>query len=358
MKFMQVYSKIFEFNSKDKSLVSNIEGKFTISLEIELETDDKENLYKISKDKFIKIAKKSIINFLKEKEKPLENWNIVKSLLSEIDFSDDYDDDYNQEVFDDYIKTADNEFERNLYQITYSEYLTYWLSDNIDYLEGKLELHLPNFYRKWYKILKFELDNTLDRGIEFSPKKYLIGINKTIEYINDFYSDFIDQEYWKMTSKTGIHINIGKINKENWNILKGMLMISDLDEESYIFKDMKWRIESNYTNSFLPKLKKEIISDKKIISLEQFKNISILEEDLSNYILSKFDNDQYKNYGFNINRINRFNYVEFRYPGGQISNELIINKLYYFCYIVKLMTDEKFKRNDYLKKLYKFISKL
>ena len=31
---------------------------------------------------------------------------------------------------------------------------------------------LPNFFKKWGEYIKFELDNTLDRGIEISLSKY------------------------------------------------------------------------------------------------------------------------------------------------------------------------------------------
>lgn len=358
MKFMQVYSKIYEFNRSDKNLVKSISNQFTISLEIEIETSDKEKKYTIPKSKFLKIVKKSVYTFIKDNNEDIKEINNISSLLSDIDLTEDYDEDYNYDVFNNYIDLAKTKFQKDLYSLVYSEYLTYWCSDNIEYLTNKVEENLPNFYNKWSSSLKFELDNTLERGIEFSPKLYLVGIEKTLEYINDFYNDFKTQDYWYMSDKTGIHVNIGLINKNHWNILKGMLMISDIGEYSYIFKDMKWRLKSHYTNSFLPKLKEEIKSDKKILNIKLFSDISKIENVLSKYILSKLDNNEYKNYGFNITRIRNMNYVEFRYPGGEIKKDSLINKVYYFCYIVKLMTDPDFKRKKYLKNLYKFISNL
>lgn len=360
MKFMQVYSNIFEFNSSDKIFIQEIGHIFTISLEIELETSDKNNPYSISLDKFLEIIKKSTNEFITEKDKDIGLYGEkVNDILSELDLEEDYDDDHNQEIFEEYIKIASGKFEKDLYRVIYAEYLTYWCSDNVEYLTEQVENHLPNFYKKWSNFLKFELDNTLERGIEFSPKKYLEGIEQTIEYIDDFYNDFKNQEYWYMSKATGLHINIGLKEKKDWNILKGMLMISDEGIDSFIFKDMQWRQESMYSKSFLPQLKKDIESNKeKILKHSQFQDISKLEKYFSEYILKRLQKHGYKNYGFNITRIKEMNYVEFRYPGGDINKDLLINKLYYFCYIVQLMTERNFKRKKYLNKLYKFISNL
>lgn len=357
---MQAFSKIFEFNSSDISYIKEIGDRFTISLEIELETSDKENPYNISIDKFLEIIRKSTNEFIIENNKDVEFYSErVNDILSELDLDNDYDDDHNQEIFEEYIKIASGKFEKDLYRVVYAEYLTYWCSDNVEYLTEQVEKNLPNFYKKWSSVLKFELDNTLERGIEFSPKKYLDGINQSIEYIDDFYRDFKNQEYWYMSKSTGLHINIGLKENKHWNILKGMLMISDEGIDSFIFKDMQWRQESIYSKSFLPQLKKDIGSNReKILKHSQFQDISKLEKYFSDYILKRLQKHGYKNYGFNITRIKDMNYVEFRYPGGNINKELLINKLYYFCYIVEIMTDKSFKRKKYLNKLYKFISNL
>lgn len=357
---MLVFSNIFEFNNSDKITIEQIGNQFTISLEIELETLDDQNPYNISVNKFMDIIIKSTNDFIKSNNQDLSIYSDkVNNILSDLDLDDDYDDDHNQEVFDDYIKIGYNKFEKDLYRVIYSDYLTYWCSDNIEYLTEQVKINLPNFYKKWSDILKFELDNTLKRGIEFSPKRYLNNINDTIEYINDFYKDFSNQNYWFMSKSTGLHINVGIKENKNWNILKGMLMISDEGVESFIFKDMQWRSDSLYSKSFLPQLKKDIESNReKILKHSQFQDISKLESYFSKYILKRLQKHGYKNYGFNITRINDLNYVEFRYPGGDINKELLINKLYYFCFIVELMTNKSFKRKRYLNKLYKFISNL
>lgn len=354
---------ILEFNNSDKYLIKSIGDQFTISLEIELETDDLYEKSKMDKNSFIEIIKKNCNNYIKDNKQETAKYityidDLISQLLIDED-EEDGNDDYNLDVINDYIDSTNDKFEKDLYRVIYADYLTYWCSDNIEYLTKKVNEKLPNFYNKWNSILKFELDNTLNRGIEFSPKKYLNSIDETLEFIDDFYDEFNHQEYWYMSERTGIHINVGLKEQSEWNIVKGILMISDEGEKSFIFKDMEWREKSLYSKSFMPQLKKDIESKReKIMKKSQFSDLKKLENYFSRFILSKLKKHGYKNYGFNITRINDLNYIEFRYPGGEIPKQVLIDKLYYFCYIVKLMTDKSYKRKQYLKKLYKFITNL
>lgn len=365
---------LLEFNRKDKELVESIGGIFTISLEFELETDDTEGSGQESEDgrvpvntnRFLEIIRKNssdYINITKgNRHDDVDNLlNLVEEILEQLQLSGgEEDDEENLEIFDEYFEAyPKGTFENDLIQVLHADYLTYWSSDNIDYLSKKVEENLPNFFNKWWKLLKFELDTTLQRGIEFSLLSYVNGIDKAVEMIEDFYLEFENQNYWYMSERTGIHINIGVNYKADWNILKGFLMISDEGEQSFTFKDMEWREKSSYTKTFLPQLRKDIESERdKVMKHSQFRDMKKLEDFFGNYILNQLEKHGYKNYGFNITRIKNYNYVEFRYPGGEISKETLINKLYYFCYVVYLMTDDKYKRKDYLKKVYKFISSL
>lgn len=350
---------LLEFNRTDKHLIDSLGNTFTISLEFELETNDLSGKENISEEKFFNIITQQCLKFIKSNNKDTELYiTYVYEVLSELGLEEG-DEDYNHELIEDYINSTSDKFEKDLYRVIYSDYLTYWCSDNVEYLTDRVKENLPNFYKKWNSQLKFELDNTLQRGIEFSPIKYLNSIDETLEFIEDFYNDFNNQEYWYMSKRTGIHVNIGLKENVNWNILKGFLMISDEGEQSFTFKDMEWREKSNYTKSFIPQLKMDIsLNREKVMKNSQFKDLKKLEDFFSKFILKKLQKHGYKNYGFNITRINEYNYVEFRYPGGDIEQKILVDKIYYFCYIVKLMTDESFKRREYLKKLYKFITNL
>lgn len=360
---------ILEFNRKDKEIIKSINDIFTISLEFELETDDKKTSDEVSDktftdpSRFIEIAKTNAFKFIKDEYKGDDQHlkELVDEILNQLELTgNEDDDDYNiDEIFGEYFKEYKRGFENKLIKVLHADYLTYFSSDNIDYLSSKVREHMPNFFNKWWTLLKFELDNTLKRGIEFSLLTYLEGINKSIEMIEDFYDDFNKQSYWYMSERTGIHINIGVNYKADWNIFKGFLMISDEGESSFTFKDMEWRQKSYYTKTFLPQLRKDIEAERdKVMKHSHFNDLKKLETFFGDYILKRIEKHGYKNYGFNITRINSLNYVEFRYPGGEISKETLIDKLYYFSYIVILMTDDKFKRREYLKKLYKFISSI
>lgn len=364
---------LLEFNRKDKELINSIGDIFTISLEFELETDDTEGTGHESEDgripvnsnRFLEIIRKNSSDYINTTKGTRHNnteslLDLVEEILNQLQLSGEDDDDENLEIFDEYLESyEEGSFEHDLIESIHADYITYWSSDNIDYLSKKVEEHLPMFFNKWWKLLKFELDNTLQRGIEFSLLTYVSGINKAIEMIDDFYDEFENQNYWYMSKRTGIHINIGVNHKADWNILKGFLMISDEGEQSFTFKDMEWREKSAYTKTFLPQLRKDIVSDRdKVMKHSQFRDMKKLEDFFGNYILTQLEKHGYKNYGFNITRIKNYNYVEFRYPGGEILKDSLINKLYYFCYVVYLMTNDKYKRKDYLKKVYKFISSI
>lgn len=134
-------------------------------------------------------------------------------------------------------------------------------------------------------------------------------------------------------------------------------MISDFGEFSYIFKDMIWRADSIHTKSFIPELKK--LSDKnrnKISKYSLHNKLSKIEDLFGKYITKELKKLGYKSYGFNISHIKDLNYIEFRYAGGKIPEETLLNKLYYLCYIVLIMTQPNYKRREYLKKLYKFLT--
>lgn len=345
---------LLEFNNKDKDYIKLHSNDFTIALEFELETDDMESSDdSVSPAKFIEIAKGNAYQYIKDEGKSNKNmFYLVDEIIDTLDFEDV---DENIDLFEEYLDEYPKGFANKLIQVLQADYMTYMISDNIDYLIENFKRNLPNFYKKWNSEIKFELDNTLKRGIEFSMNTYLVGIEDTIELIEDFYKDYNNQKYWFMNERTGIHINIGFTKKVDWNIIKGILMISDYGETAFTFKNMKWRQKSFYTNSILPVLKKELDSSK-IMKATSFSDIKSTEDELSNYVLKLMNEFGYKNFGFNVTRISGYNYVEFRYPGGDIPKDVLIDKLYYFCYVATLMTDKNFKRREYLKKLYKFIS--
>jgi len=221
--------------------------------------------------------------------------------------------------------------------------------DNIKYGENKVSEYLPRFYNKYGHELKFVFDQSLTNGIEFSPKTYVVSLSKGIEMISDFYKEFDQQDYFHMNDKTSIHINIGLNHPVSWNIVKGLVMLNDrtTKETPFVYKGMENRSETKYTKSLLSFLDKYYKENKPT----KFDARSI-EYDIMELIKTEIELVGVKNYAFNVDYILKRNYAEFRYPGGKITKDLLIDKLMFFCYIVHLMTTD-YKRADYHKKLYK-----
>jgi hypothetical protein len=330
----------------------------TFSIEIELETGD-DNFDEYIEDKYVHEFIDKIRNVIKKDIKRLElEWNVkiekfLEKILDKISL-DYHEDDVIERLLDPQKYTGVKSF---IVEQIYPLYVNYFQVDNIKYLEDKLWEHLPNFTKKWNEHLKYEIDNTLKRGIEISNKTFFTNIGDLLELIDDFYKDFQSDDYWQFNERTGIHLNIGHKNSVKWNPIKGILFLDDVEIDSFAFKGMEWRWESPFTKS----IKSKILEDGEIISasmkLLREGDLKKLEDILNKKLESIVKEIGFKNFGLNLLNIKTSNYIEFRYPGGDISKSTLIEKVKYFTYITKLMTDLDFERELYLKKLYKFLDR-
>lgn len=351
---MKYLKSILEFNRKDKALIlsSGINELFTVAFEFELETDDTELVTRGSADSAMRM-------FYKELEKALKEAGIkydtptIDFLITLIDLTDIED------TFDNLENETEGIDENILDTIYYllDEHEKFVSGDNeetnLEYGIEMVEKHLPNFYKKYVDELKFNFDGSLERGIEFSPKKYIFSLTKSVEMINDFYNDFEKQDYWKMKNTTSIHINLGFTKSVEWNITKGLIMLGEIkkDEVPFVYKGMEYRANTNFTKSLLKEIKPIIMKGLKKAKLKTVKDFENFIEKHLGKILKTFGA---KTFSVNIERIKNNQYVEFRHVGGKINKELVIDKLMYFAYITYLMTTD-YKDNDYHKKLYKYI---
>ena len=78
------------------------------------------------------------------------------------------------------------------------------------------------------------------------------------------------------------------------------------------------------------------------------------EDFLNDSLLRILNEKGYKHFALNLVHLQKENYVEFRYVGGIVNQDLILEKLTFFAYITYQMTHEEYKRKEYLKRLYKF----
>lgn len=430
-----------EFNSKDKELVETMNDYFTVSIEYELvcdvdtmdepflETEEEieraldyvkqQTLLDLSRGMVGKRNKdkyKLPESKLKQNDKRLFDENNVKGLSKKelkelhhhyytwtwvnyfIDFLlSQVDVDNEKKTKWRIDKKHDNKIDDYIVSLIIKNLDSYVFNQNMDWLIDQFKKTFPKFYKKWASRLKFEFEIDVEetRILEISPRTYLNGLNQCFEQLDDFYSEFSNQDIWKMdNNRTGLHVNIGVSDKNiKWNPIKGMLMMSDMnrkDKIPYVFKDITWRMDKMYTKSLIDAINRnltgEIESDwdtedeeelrnlnfrhkRKLAGHKKYlsKNIDKLDlhnitqtEEFLNSFLIKANKDFYiKEFGIKLVELEyEPGYVEFRYVGGEVGKELLKDKVLYFCYIVYLMTNDEYKKRDYHKKLYKYVQQL
>ena len=338
---------------------------FTVAFEFEIETQDKDNIkldFSILEDDDIiddiKQIVKTELRLRGRKQKELVD-NLVDSLVELLEDGIISNEDFFK-IFDE--GNYDNITEMEIAGFTKSILMSHISGEDTEYLIEKAKEHLPKFTKKWGELVDFVEDATLERGIEIKPKSYVVGISKGIEMINDFYDDLSNQNYWEFSSRTGLHINVG-INSQNvdWNPIKGLLMINDFKSDGkipFVFKNMDWRYNNNFCGSLMTTINNMLPEEKsELKSSLDMSDTNTVELILNDFLTRKIKEWGTKNFGFNLSKLDQ-NYVEFRYVGGEIDKNTLIEKLKYFCFVVYTMTNDDYKKNEYLKKLYKFVDSL
>jgi len=363
MRFLKTY-KIFEVNLRDVATITkDFDEYFTISFEFEIETGDAENI-KVDFSEFDRDSVEEVISIIKTDlaiRKKVEKDFVEELCYLVLDhiISDDFD----LKTFDEIFTNTPvvNERQKEILNHTKSVIISFISSDDLEFLKSKVFEYLPRFTENWSDRMEFIGDATLDRGIEIKPKTYVNSISEAIQLLNDFFRDLKGQDYWKFTEKTGLHINIGTKSESNWNPIKGLLLLNDFSKSEntpYVFKDMEWRWTNKFCGSMLPQISKLPEREKQALKRKcDLGDINSTESILNQFLDRKVNIWGIKNLGFNISKLSS-NYVEFRYVGCEVEESVVIDKLKYFAFIVYAMTNPNYKRNEYLKKLYKFIDGL
>lgn len=165
--------KLSYFKNKE---ISNL---FTTSIEIEIETDDDNNKVEEYDDDDVDYIINNIKNSTIKEINRIKGFKVDDDIINFIDnilieIKEIY---FDIEDIEDILndKNFKNQ-ERKIIQIIKPQVLSYFFSDNFRYLQDKFIEKLPNFFKKWGEYIKFELDNTLDRGIEISLSKYFLTL--------------------------------------------------------------------------------------------------------------------------------------------------------------------------------------
>lgn len=393
IKFNSFITPIFEFNKWDKELITELDDFFTIAIEYEVcaNEDPQEEPHVEDFEKAAGYVKE--ITLLAVKRKMSYGFKFEKSIEEITEFIDDimeqvleyYYNDDEEDVYDEILNPElySEYTEEFVIDTLSSNVMRFFDSQNMEYLIGRVKEKMPKFYKKYNKTFKYELegDNEKQRILEFSPRTYIPGLQKGIEQINDFFDEFEKQDYWYFNQRTALHFNIG-IKENSLNPLKGLILLSDQNRDSktpYAFKGIEHRLPNIHVGSMLDKLK-ELLSgtlDRKVHKdtrdfkkLNKYKallkkNIDLLDlnnlkglEDFMNDLLVQSNIDFWvKEFGLNITQY-KHNYVEFRFVGGDVKRDIVLDKLYYFTYITYCMSNEEYKQKEYTKGLYKFIEEL
>jgi hypothetical protein len=365
MKFL----KTFEIHRKDRQLIMSINKKFTVAFEFELECDDPKIMENISDAASTNMFRQKLIEEIRDSIDIVEYAEFIDDMVNGIDLLDDDEDEILRKFKPKKITNKLTEQEKNYQTIINTLHyilLDYFENyeepeigdddteyiDNVEYLKKKVEDNFPKFYEKYNDVIKFNLDSSLRKGIEFSLKTYLYGLDDGIEMLNMFFDEYGKQSYFFMNENTSIHINLGLNSDVKYNVLKGVIMLADFSKNDipYVFKDMTWRMNNQFCRSIIPELNKLNIDWSKI----DLSNLEQTEKFLITKIKHIFKVFGAKSFGLNLKRLFENNYLEFRYAGGKLNLEVMKDKLVYFSYILHIMTTD-YKEKEYHKKLYKFI---
>lgn len=241
-------------------------------------------------------------------------------------------------------------------------------------IEERFRIHFPKTYSKYGSVLKYEVDISLnDGGIEVSPKTYFTSINEAFDFITLLFGELRQQSTFFLSEKTGLHINISHGQNKNLNLFKGYLFL----DEKTATEGFENRLLSKFSQSI-----KKVIEDFFIRDMQRAKraakfqnepirhpaikdayeafatrNFTLIETAMRTLLQfsvkydTRFGAPGEKRVGFHV----QDNYIEFRYPGGDISLESLKAATLYYCYLIKLMSEPEFKEKEYKERVISYI---
>ncbi len=327
---------ILEFGKADLGAVMQDSENFTIAYEIELE-ETKQDKDEYGFDQATEDRYEQMYAALESGDYDEQELEDMYNFDSDDDVSDfnQWSDDYNDD-------SLGNSPDMNRGD------------DYFPFTEDEIHLEFPDFFRKWGSQVHIKPDITLDNGLEIIPQTYFPSIKEAFDFVDDFFTDFYQQDRFELNDNTGWHINIGFAgeNLANSNLFKGAVLLSD----EFATKEFAARMKSEYAKPIRDYVLKSVkdqydyeVDGESLMRQVFAKNIENLEKVGNEFLLATGTST--KEFGFNP----RGKYVEFRYPGGKLTPMQIKEATLYYCYLIKAIVDPSFKRKEYIKKLYKLL---
>ena len=230
--------------------------------------------------------------------------------------------------------------------------------------------YLPNFMREYEDKLKFEDDQSLQNGVEFSMDNpmYMTGIDEAFRFLELFFSDFNKQNNFRMDRRTGLHTNIGYLKDGKpvgfYNVTKALLALN----HDFAMKGFENRKGSRWASDIKEVILKSLgqgFAESRPSTLkdtvEKLKNHPNLPRALRDIDLQVQNLVPYnpKAFGFNIAYIDDREYIEFRYPGGyEPTLEKMKEATLYYCHLVRQAADPEYKKREYYKKFIGLVNNL
>ena len=230
--------------------------------------------------------------------------------------------------------------------------------------------YLPNFMREYEDKLKFEDDQSLINGVEFSMDNpmYMTGIDEAFRFLELFFSDLNKQNNFRMDRRTGLHTNIGYLKDGepvgSYNVMKALLALNH-DFAMKGFEDRKGsRWASDIKEVILKSLGQGFAESRPSTLKDTVKKLkshpdlprALRDIDLQVQNLVPYNP---KAFGFNIAYIDDRKYIEFRYPGGtEPTLEKMKEATLYYCHLVRQAADPEYKKREYYKKFIGLVNNL
>ena len=263
-------------------------------------------------------------------------------------------------------------FDYSDYDIDLEPYLGDWPSNNDKTGDNALDSYLPNFWSRYGNQMDVGTDGSLpsQHNLEIAMKTYLQGVPAAMEYLDIFFEDFENQSNFSFSKKTGLHTNVS-LDKEDkyFNLLKALMFLGEKERDNkapFVFKGTETRYGQRWTGLVKEKvfthLREQMHSNNaffhQVKDAYENNNLEGLESLINRRIDAFKDTLNSKYHGFNMRYTQTRGYIEFRYPGHNITKDALKNLTLYYCHVVKTALDPEYKKKEYMQKLVGFTQEL
>lgn len=255
---------------------------------------------------------------------------------------------------EDFLNLLENIYENTLEQLTDEDNNMKKTQTPLLYIEEKMrntgytvEMN-PNYVSQeiLYDTWKVEFDSSIKPSGGEIKSPIFYDINTGIDELKKILTIIKHDNYMFTNNSTGLHVNIGNIDKDNIDLLKFSILIGEEHVTNYFER-------SNNKNAL------SVVKDlHNYYSYEEVRNRNIdkVIREINNIIIPKMPG---KDRFLNMQPLEENNYIEIRGFGGdnyEYKQNAIINYIKKIGYVLDLSENPNAYRDAYLKKLTKIIS--